>query len=64
MTKQCKDKGVNSIIDRIIIMENEDNLTRLARVPKVYGEFNKLYRKVVRNIIEKILPEMKEEPNL
>ena len=45
-------------------MENEDNLTRLARVPKVYGEFNKLYRKVVRNIIEKILPEMKEEPNL
>lgn len=44
-------------------MENEDNLTRLGKVLKVYGEFNKLHRKGIRNTIEKIIPEMKE-PNL
>lgn len=28
-----------------MVMENEDSLSILARVPKVYGVFNKLYRK-------------------
>lgn len=30
---------------RIMVMEDEDNLTRLASVPKVYGELKKLCRK-------------------
>ena len=45
-------------------MENEDNVTRLARVPKVYDEFKKLCRKGIYEYNRKNFTEIKEEPNL